>query len=480
MDKLFNTKYLQNKKSILKDNSLIENNGYKYIYASETDKVNALEAEIKEVLSREFSETFKKLEFSQEDENNVYNFIKRYLKENKYYFKIQKEYKDFITNIINEIFGLGILEKYIKDETIDEIWIIERCVWYEQYSKRWKSPLSFKNDSIIYSIINKILAPINRKVDELNPLVDARLQDGSRVAVTVSPTALGGPEMNIRKFKKDKFGLNKYVELGSMSQEMADFLKTSVEWGANILVVGGTGSGKTTLLNALTSEVPRNQKTQQYEHIITIEDSAELIVDNPFTQRWETRQSNSEGKGLITASDLVKHSLRNAPDRIILGEIRDKVAYDVLQTAMTGHKGTMSTLHADNAKKAGERFATLAGSSGIVSASDAKKMFASSFDLIVVVERIVFPEEDGNQTIKRAISQIAHIVGYGKEGAEKVGAKNIKADDDNIYYQDIFSFNKRTREFECEGYVPKELITKALFEGRHYTNTFISTKGKKH
>ncbi len=468
---LVQNKYLKAKKNIyksIKENSIKEQNELE-IYPSDEDKKDKLEAKIKKELTTEFSVMFQKMTFSKEDEEQVTQFIKDYIKKNKYFFKSPQDYHLFVSQIVNEIFGLGVLEQYINDETITEIWILgAKKIYFEQYGKRHESPLKFKNDNIIISMINKILAPINRKADESNPTVDARLQDGSRVAITLPPIALGGPEIVIRKFKKDKFMLDQYVEFHSMTRQMQEFLQTSVKWGANILVVGGTGSGKTTLLNALTSEIPRNEKTKEYEHVITIEDSAELIVDNPFLQGWETRNKNSEGKGLISPSDLVKHSLRNSPDRIILGEIRDAVAYDVLQAAMTGHKGTMSTIHADNAKKATERFATLAGSAGVINALEAKQMFATTFDLIIVVEKMVLRNPDGTTDVKRAISQITHIVGYGKQGAEKIGAKNIREDDQEVYFQDIYNFNKKTRKFVCTGYTPKDLINKAICEGITY------------
>lgn len=474
---LTNNHYLSAKKEIYektKDNTIIEKND-KDIYPNDEAKKDKLEELIKQELANEFHVMFQKMTFTKQDEEAVESFIKKYLKQNKYFFKDPTDYHNFISQIVNEIFGLGVLEQYINDETITEIWILgAKKIYFERGGKRYESPLKFRNDAIIFSMINKILAPINRKADEANPVVDARLQNGSRVAITLPPVALGGPEIVIRKFKKDKFGLDKYVEFESMTYEMAEFLKVSVAWGANILVVGGTGSGKTTLLNALTSEIPRDEKSKQYEHIITIEDSAELIIDNPFLQSWETRNKNSEGKGEVTPSMLVKASLRNSPDRIILGETRDAVAYDVLQAAMTGHKGTMTTIHADNAKKAVERFSTLAGSAGIVTPLEAKQMLASSFDLIVVVEKMIFKEPDGSTTVKRGISQISQIVGFGKQGAQKVGTAHIREDDDNVYLEDIYVYDKKERRFACKGYIPKELIMKAEAEGRSYSpNLFI-------
>ncbi len=473
---VFEKSYIGKKQNIYnaKQDTNIEKNNDKEIYPDDIEKKDKLEELIKTELKKEFHVMFQKMKYSPEDQEQVEKFVKGYLKKNKYFFKQANDYHLFVDQIINNIFGLSILQDYINDPTITEIWNIGcNHVYYEQYGKRWESPLKFKNDNAVVSMINKILAPINRKADELNPLVDARLQNGSRVAITLPPIAADGPQIVIRKFKEDKFGLDKYVEFHSMTPEMARFLETSVSWGANILVCGGTGSGKTTLLNALTSEIPRDDKKKEYEHIISIEDSLELIIDNPFTQRWETRNKNSEGKGAVTPSMLVKHALRNSPDRIILGEIRDSVAYDVLQAAMTGHKGTMSTIHAETPTEAGTRFATLAGSADIITAKEAQQMFAGSFDLIVVVEKVVYKDKDGNDIVRRVVTNIAHIVGYGADGASKLKQEKVL---DKIYYQDIFKFNKTTKKFEHTGYIPKDLLSKASFENKSYDAKLFEKK----
>lgn len=470
--------YLNNKQHIyyIKKDTEVEKDTEKEIYPDDEDKKEALEELIKKELKNEFHTMFQKMKYTTDDQKEVETYIKNYIKKNKYFFKQPNDYHMFVQQIVNNIFGLGVLQEYIDDPKITEIWILgSKHIYYEKDGKRWESPLKFKNDTIIQSMINKILAPINRKADELNSVVDGRLQNGSRVAITLPPNALGGPELVIRKFKEDKFGLDKYVQFHSMTPEMAQFLSTSVAWGANILVCGGTGSGKTTLLNALTSEIPRDDEKKEYEHVITIEDSAELIVDNPFTQRWETRNKNSEGKGAVTPSMLVKHALRNSPDRIILGEIRDSVAYDVLQTAMTGHKGTMSTIHAETPRQAGVRFSTLAGSADIISAREAEEMFSSCFDLVVVVEKIVYKDEEGNDIVRRVVTNISHIVGFGEDGANKLPKRPDKALE-QIYYQDVFKFNKVTKKFECTGYIPKELMNKALYDNIRYDQRMFEKK----
>lgn len=456
------TNYVSSKNFLFKDVDLEKESDdeKKKIYPSDNDKKDALEELIKTEINREFHFMLQKDKFEDGDSDKVKQFIKEYIKTNKYFFQNEEDYKLFVSMIVNDIFGLGVLEGYINNPEIQEIWVLgPKKIYYDRLGQREKSDLNFKNDKVIVSMINKILAPINRKADESTPLVDARLRDGSRVAITMPPISFAnGPEIVIRKFKKEKFTLQNYIEFGSCSKEMAEFLATSVKWGANILVVGGTSSGKTTLLNALTNEVPKD------EHIITIEDSAELIVYADFLQSWETKNANAEGKGAVTSADLVKHSLRNSPDRVILGEVRDSVAYDLQQVCMTGHKGTMGTIHADNAAKAVDRFATLAGSRGIITAEDAKALFADTFQIIVVLERL---KDHTTGKVRRLITQIAHVVGSGDVAADKLKVKKV-SDPNHVYLKNIYTLNKHTFKHETKGYVPLELCEKASLENCPY------------
>lgn len=468
--------YIQSKKFMFENAniSIHDEEEKKKIYPTDTDKMDELEELIKVEINREFHILLQKDKFDDSDSSKVREFIKEYIKNNKYFFQRAEDYELFVDMIVNDIFGLGVLEGYINNPEIQEIWALgPKKIYIDKLGKRELSPLKFKNDKIIVAMINKILAPINRKADESTPLVDARLADGSRVTITMPPISVSnGPEIVIRKFKKDKFTLDNYVEIGSANRKMADFLAASVRWGANILVVGGTSSGKTTLLNALTNEIPRDFGE---EHVITIEDSAELIVGNPFLQSWETKNNNSEGRGEIDSSRLVKHALRNSPDRIILGEIRDKVSYDVLQAAITGHKGTMSTIHADNAAKAVDRFSTLAGSAGIISAEDARKLFADAFDLLVVLERMKHPVTG---KYCRVITQICHVVGVGQVAAEKLGVKSVD-NPTHVYLQDIYKLDKKKFVFKTTGYIPKELVDKANVENRPYDLNLFKIEKKK-
>lgn len=461
--------YCSQKKFLIQNLSFKDNEQDKdkmKIFPNDDDKKDKLENDIKKEINEEFFALLQKDKFDDEDSEKVRRFIKDYIKKHKYFFQDNKDYELFVDMIVNDIFGLGVLENYINDKDINEIWVLNKDnIFLDRKGVREKSPLKFKNNKVIVSMINKILAPINRKADESTPTVDATLEDGSRVAITMPPVALDGPEVVIRKFIKEKFALDEYVHHGSCTTKMAKFLSNSVKWGANILVVGGTSSGKTTLLNALGNEIPQDRGQ---EHVITIEDSAELMVHTPFLQRWETKNKNAEGKGEVTPSALVKHSLRNSPDRIWLGETRDAVAYDVLQAASTGHKGTMTTIHADDAAKAVQRFSTLAASAGIIDADSARELFAQTFDLIVVMSRVQLKNGEN----KRVIAQITHIVGSGDIAAEKIGVKPVK-DPAHVYLKDIYNYNKTTEKFRCTGYMPNDLIKKAKAENREYDPTLF-------
>lgn len=440
------------------------------IFPKDEEKKNDLYLTIQKEINDNFRSLLQKSSYDENDRKSVQFFIQNYIRKQHFFFVDPEDEKVFVEQIINDIFGMGLLEGYINDPTITEIWVNgPKKVWYEKDGRRYASPLKFRDNNTTNSLANKILAPINRKADESNPTVDGRLPDGSRVAITMQPTSLDGTEIVIRKFKKDKFNLEDYVFFNSMNEEMSKFLKTSVEAGLAILVVGGTGSGKTTLLNALSNCIPEDKG---YKHVITIEDSAELIIGAKFWSRWETKRPNSEGKGEITSSDLVKHALRNSPDVVILGEIRDDVAEDVLQIGSTGHKGTMSTIHAENAQEAVDRFCMLAARRGTLKYEEAQKTFASVFDLIVVVGRVENVKE--NKT-ERKVTQITHVVGYGKTGKSKTSSKNTKKDEkenlenlNKVFLTDVYTYDYNKCKHVCKGYVPEELITKAKEEGREY------------
>ena len=447
------------------DSAGSEEREQKKIFPEDYEKKDTLDKEIRDKINDEFYALLKKETFDTSDQKTILEYVQNYIRVNKYFFVDNKDQTEFVNNIVNDIFGFGILQQFLADPEVQEIFVEgSKGIFYEKNGERINSNLRFKNENAIRSVISKILAPINRKADESNPNVDARLPDGSRVAITLPPLALNGPTINIRKFKKDKFTLDQYVEFESCSPQMKEFLKWSVKAGLNILIAGGTGSGKTTLLNALSNEIPTDRGL---EHIITIEDSAELIMYQPFVSSWETKAKNSEGYGEVDASALVKHALRNAPDRIILGEMRDKVAYDVLQAVNTGHDGTMSTIHCEDSNGAVTRFSDLAASSGIVTASDAKRSFGDSFNLIVFVEKFY---DDHLKKHLRKITQITYVAGTGYQGASKLklNIKPDEADKDKVYLQDLYKYDKIKRKFTCKGFIPVELQNKLKEKGYEY------------
>ncbi len=258
------------------------------------------------------------------------------------------------SDFLSETLGLGALEDLLADETISEIMVIDRqTVYVERKGRLEQVPVGFGSDGALRSIIERIIMPLGRRVDESQPLVDARLKDGSRVNVIIPPLALRGPTITIRKFPKKPLSLDKLVEVGAMSAEMQRFLIRSVRAHKNIIISGGTGSGKTTLLNALSTYIDSS------ERIITIEDSAELQLQQPHVVRLETRPPNFEGKGAFTIRDLVINALRMRPDRIVVGECRGGEALDMLQAMNTGHDGSLTTLHSNNPHEAVSRLETL-------------------------------------------------------------------------------------------------------------------------
>lgn len=453
------------------------NNNLTWIYPNETAIKNKLEEEIKSEILKKYMNLLNKTIFSEEDKNEVRKFIKDDFLAGKYYFASNDDRRTFVEGIINGIFGMGILEGYIKDSSIEEIWVLAPDqIWIKQNKQKKLTDLKFKNDNDIVAIINKILAPINRRADEIERKVDARLLDGSRVAITMPKTS-PHPQIVIRKFVAGDRRLSDYVANQEMTKEMADFLETSVRWGANMIISGSTGSGKTTLLNALAKFIPLD------EHIITIEDTLELEITNPFLQTWEIQKSNNEGKFGDTASELVKHSLRNTPDRIILGEIRDNVAYNVLDASMTGHKGTLTTIHSETPFKAIERFCTYGGGDGTpIDYDQCKKMFPEGFDIIIQIERVKVQGVE-----KRIITNITLVVGYGKEGYEKIFGKckdenSLKNDErTKVWLQDIFYYDKLEEAYVCKGFkeVFNNLIKKARQNNDDYDIQIFEAKKTK-
>lgn len=294
------------------------------------------------------------------------------------------ERKRLVDDVLDELLGLGPLEPLLKDPTITDILVNgPNNVFVERYGVLEPSPVRFKDDKHLFRIIQKIVSAVGRRVDESSPLVDARLADGSRVNAVVPPLALDGALLSIRKFAKVPISMARLVEIGSVPEQVSEVLKAIVHARLNILISGGTGSGKTTMLNAMSAFIDNR------ERIVTIEDSAELQLQQEHTARLETRPANIEGKGEILQRDLVKNALRMRPDRIIVGEVRAGEAFDMLQAMNTGHDGSMTTVHANTARDALSRVEQMIGMSGVdIPARSARGQISSAIHVVVQVARL--------------------------------------------------------------------------------------------
>lgn len=296
----------------------------------------------------------------------------------------QAEKEALITYILNDILGFGPIEPLLNDPTVSEIMINgPYMVYIERDGKLEETTTVFEDADHVMNLIDKIVAPIGRRVDESSPTVDARLPDGSRVNIVIPPLALNGPTVTIRKFRHRVFSLDELVELGTIALPMIQFFESCVRARLNIIVTGGTGSGKTTFLNALSSLIPVN------ERIVTIEDSAELRFNQPHVVSLESRPSNIEGKGRVTIRDLVINALRMRPDRLVVGEVRGGEALDMLQAMNTGHDGSLTTAHANSSTEAISRLETMVMMAGMKLPVEAiRKQITGSINLIIHKSRM--------------------------------------------------------------------------------------------
>jgi pilus assembly protein CpaF len=310
-----------------------------------------------------------------------------------------REQRQLAGELVNDMLGLGPLEPLLEDDSITDIMVNgPDRVFIERRGKVVLSSARFRDAAHAMNICQRIAAAVGRRVDESSPTVDARLKDGSRVNIVFPPLALDGPYISIRKFARRKIDFDKLVEFGSLTAPMARILEIAGKSRLNVIISGGTGSGKTTLLNAISRLI------EPGERIVTVEDAAELQLQQPHVVRLETRPPSLEGRGEVTQRDLVRNALRMRPDRIILGEVRSSEAFDMLQAMNTGHDGSMSTIHANTARDAVTRIENMVqmGNLGL-SAGAIRTQIASAVDLIVQVER----HRDGN----RRLTQITDVCG---------------------------------------------------------------------
>jgi pilus assembly protein CpaF len=320
-----------------------------------------------------------------------------------------------VGEVHHELFGLGPLEPLLADPTISDILVNSySSIYIERRGKLEKTAISFKDDEHLRRVIERIVSTVGRRIDEAQPLVDARLPDGSRVNAIIPPLALDGPVLSIRRFGADPLRMPALIENGALTKEIAILFEMCVRARLNIIISGGTGAGKTTLLNALSAFIPVN------ERIVTIEDSAELQMQQPHVVRLETRPPNIEGKGEVTQRDLVRNTLRMRPDRIVIGEVRGGEAIDMLQAMNTGHDGSLTTIHANTTRDALGRLETMVQMTGMrLSDRAMRQQIASAVNMVIQVARLT----DGT----RRITSISEITGMEGE---------------TITMQEIFQFER--------------------------------------
>ena len=351
----------------------------------------------------------------------------------------EAEREALVQELADEALGLGPLERLLADPEVSEIMVVDPLtIFVERRGKLTLSGLRFTDEDSVRAVIERIVTPLGRRIDESAPLVDARLRDGSRVNAVIPPLALKGPCITIRKFSKSPLAMADLVGFGSLTADMARFLECAVEVKKNIVISGGTGSGKTTLLNVLSGAIP------EHERIVTVEDAAELRLAQRHVVSLEVRPANLEGKGEYSIRDLVKNALRMRPDRIVVGECRGGEAIDMLQAMNTGHEGSLTTTHANSPREAMARIETLCLMAGLELPVQAiRRQIASSIHLVVQQARL----SDGS----RRVTSVAEVVGLG--------------DDGEVALREIFAFKVGKRDsqgriegtFTATGYLPSFL-----------------------
>jgi pilus assembly protein CpaF len=355
--------------------------------------------------------------------------IARFIADNKIAVN-RSETQDLIASMVDELSGLGPIQPLVDDDEVNDILVNGRDrVFVERKGKLELTDIRFNDDRHVQRIIQRIIAPLGRRIDESCPMVDARLHDGSRVNAVIPPVALDGPALSIRKFRKDPLRAGDLLAYGTFDDQMLKLLQAAVQARCNIIVSGGTGAGKTTLLNVLSQHIPEG------ERLVTIEDAAELSLGHPHVVRLETRPPNLEGTGEVAARDLVKNALRMRPSRIIVGECRGEEVIDMLQAMNTGHEGSMTTIHANTARDAITRVEMLVGLSGF-KGSDVtlRHNIASAIDLVIQVSRL--------SSGKRKVLSITELTGVA---------------DGTYLTQDLFVWDVDAERFRSAGVVPSHV-----------------------
>jgi pilus assembly protein CpaF len=331
------------------------------------------------------------------------------------------ERERLVNEVRHELFGLGPLEPLLADQTISDILVnAHGKIYIERRGKLELTSVAFKDDEHLMRVIERIVSSVGRRIDESSPMVDARLQDGSRVNAIIPPLSIDGPVLSIRRFGAEPLRMSSLIENRAMTREIADMLEMCVKARLNILISGGTGAGKTTLLNALSAYIPED------ERIVTIEDSAELQLQQPHVVRLETRPPNIEGRGEVTQRDLVRNALRMRPDRIVIGEVRGGESIDMLQAMNTGHDGSLTTIHANTPRDALTRLETMIQMTGMrLSDRAMRQQIASAINMVVQAARL----SDGT----RRVTSISEVTGMEGE---------------TITMQEIFQFERTSVDRE--------------------------------
>jgi pilus assembly protein CpaF len=372
--------------------------------------------------------------------------IARFITENKIAVN-RSETQDLVASMIDELSGLGPIQPLVDDDEVNDILVNGRDrVFVERKGKLELTDIRFNDDRHVQRIIQRIIAPLGRRIDESCPMVDARLHDGSRVNAVIPPVALDGPALSIRKFRKEPLRAGDLLAYATIDDAMLKLLTAAVQARCNIIVSGGTGAGKTTLLNVLSQHIPEG------ERLVTIEDAAELSLGHPHVVRLETRPPNLEGTGEVAARDLVKNALRMRPSRIIVGEVRGEEVIDMLQAMNTGHEGSMTTIHANSARDAITRVEMLVGMSGF-KGSDAtlRHNIASAVDLVIQVSRLT--------SGKRKVVSVTELTGVA----------------DGVYMtQDLFSWDFDAEQFRSAGVTPNHSGLQRMLGQRRVAPSGIS------
>ena len=402
--------------------------------------------QFKNLVHKEILKEIKGQEKPEEIVEKIEEITTEVISENDSYRTIDRS--RVITDLVNDLTGFGPINPLLNDEDVSEVMVNgPNQVYCERNGKLELTDVHFRDDEHVLHVIEKIVAPLGRRIDESSPMVDARLPDGSRVNAIIPPLALNGPTLTIRKFAKDPFTIFDLISFGTLTEEMATFLEACVKARLNIFVSGGTGSGKTTTLNVLSSFIPND------ERIVTIEDAAELQLGQDHVVSLESRPPNIEGKGAIAIRDLVRNSLRMRPDRIVIGEVRGAEALDMLQAMNTGHDGSLATGHSNSPRDMLSRLETMVMMAGMdLPIKAIRDQISSAIDLIIQQSRL----KDGS----RKIVKITEV--QGMEG-------------DIIVLQDIFEFKQTgvDHQGKIEGYLAPTGVRPKFYERLEDSNIHI-------